>query len=621
MPVSRWPSQRRPFTSRASKRLLACRTCCRRPQRRAKTVYGTGILKQETVQTLWRVTPCDQAEARQLASRLGLSAVVARLLINRGYRGVEEASRFLRPSLDHLEDPETLDGVREAVDRISTAIARKEKILLYGDYDVDGMTSVALLHHFFSLLPAKISCFLPRRLDEGYGLNADVLKKFKKEGGSLVVTTDCGINAHNEATLAARIGLDLIITDHHEPDGALPQAVAVINPKKRGCRYPYRDLAGVGVAFKLAWGLAKHFSGQKRVTQEFRDFLLNAIGLVALGTVADVVPLTGENRVFVRYGLDALCNTRLPGIRALMSTVGITDTLTARDVAFRLAPRLNATGRLNEPLAGLEILTTASFGRAVELARDLDSKNRYRQAIERKIHSSAREKLMGSFDPLRQRVIVLADRDWHVGVLGIVASRLAEEYYRPTILLNIDGDVARGSARSIPPFHLFNALKACEDVLIGYGGHAQAAGLRVETAKIDLFRDAFETAAADLGDEDFIPSVTVDAEVSLSDMTVSAIKQMEILSPFGQGNREPVFVARSLQLAGRVKRVGSDGQHLSFFVRGEGRGVKAIAFRWGEFADKLEGHTGPLSVVFEPQIDNFTGTSRTQLIVRDIHLD
>ncbi len=578
-------------------------------------------MTQQASSTIWKVTPGDEAAARDLASELSISPVVAQLLINRGYGEAQAARKFMRPSLDDLYDPEDLSGMSEAVARIWTAVSRGEKILIYGDYDVDGMTSTALLYHLFSLLSARVSYFLPTRLVEGYGLHADRMRDFKEQGVDLIITADCGTGAHEEAQLAKQLGMDLIVTDHHEPEGPLPEAVAVINPKKDGSKYPFRDLAGVGVAFKLAWAVAKSFSGQKKVTQEFREFLLNAVGLVALGTIADVAPLVGENRVFTSHGLAALVNTRLPGLRALMNVSGLQDKLTARDVAFRLAPRLNATGRLNEPQLGFELLTTDSFGRALEIATELDAKNKERQAIERTILVSARQRLTEDFDPSTGRAIVLAGDDWHIGVIGIVASRLAEEFYRPAVLMSVEGDVARGSARSIPGFHLLDALKSCDDLLLAYGGHAQAAGITMETRNIGRLRDALNAAAGVLAEEDLVPTLSVDAEIPLSSVNTALVRQLDFLAPFGEGNPQPIFATSGVAVAGRVKRVGSDGQHLSFFARGDGVSFRAIAFGWGELADRLAGHGGPFRIAYEPRLDEFAGGGQTQLVVKDIRLD
>ena len=578
-------------------------------------------MTQQASSTIWKIAPGDKAAAEALAADLSVSPVVAQLLINRGYGEAQAARKFLRPSLDDLYDPESLSGMAEAVARIWTAVSRGEKILIYGDYDVDGMTSTALLYHLFSLLSARVSCFLPTRLVEGYGLHADRMRDFKEQGVDLIITADCGTGAHEEAKLARQLGIDLIVTDHHEPEGPLPDAVAVINPKKDGSTYPFRDLAGVGVAFKLAWAVAKSFSGQKKVTSEFREFLLNAVGLVALGTIADVAPLVGENRVFTSHGLAALVNTKLPGLRALMNVSGLQDKLASRDVAFRLAPRLNATGRLNEPLLGFELLTTDSFGRALEIANELDAKNKERQAIERTILASARKRLTEDFDPATGRAIVLAGEDWHIGVIGIVASRLAEEFYRPTVLLSVEGDVARGSARSIPGFHLLDALKSCDDLLLAYGGHAQAAGITIETRNIERLREALDAAAGVLVEEDLVPMLSVDAEISLSSVNTALVRQLDFLAPFGEGNPQPVFATSGVTVAGRVKRVGSDGQHLSFFVRGDGVSSRAIAFGWGELADRLAAHQSPFRIAYEPRLDEFAGGGQTQLVVKDIRLD
>lgn len=570
----------------------------------------------------WRISASDADAAKALSEQLDVSPIVAQLLISRGHGESAAARKFLHPTLDDLHDPELLDGMSEAVKRVTRAVAHGEKILIYGDYDVDGMTSAALLSHFFKMLSANVTYFLPLRLSDGYGLNCDRLRAFKEDGINLIITADCGIGAHEEARVAKELGIDLIITDHHEPEGPLPDALAIVNPKKHGSLYPFRHLAGVGVAFKLAWAMAKAFSGQKKVSPEFREFLLNAVGLVALGTIADVAPLSGENRVFASFGLGVMSNTKLPGLRALMSVSGVTDSLTVRDVAYRLAPRLNAAGRLNEPLLGFELLTTESFGRALEIATLLDDKNRERQAIEKEILISARAQLLAAHpDPRGQRVIVLASADWHVGVIGIVASRIAEEYYRPAVLISIDGNIGKGSARSIPPFHMFNALKSCEGCLVDFGGHAQAAGVTVEVGKIDALREALCAYAAGMSREDLTPMMTVDAQVPLSSVTTALVRQLELLAPFGEANPQPLFASTGLSTAGRVRRVGADGQHLSFFVKSGTSSARAIAFGQGDLADRLEMHPGGISVAFEPQIDTFNGGGEAQLVVRDIRFD
>ena len=582
-------------------------------------VETRSVQKQNDIQ--WRITPCDHSAVKSLSTHLAVPPIIAQLLVNRGLTEPQAAKKFLHPSLDDLHEPEGLDGITEAVRRINKAVAKGEKILIYGDYDVDGMTATALLYHFFSQVSAQVSYFLPTRIREGYGLHADRMRDFGEQGVKLVITADCGITAREEAALARELGIDLIVTDHHEPEGALPEAVAVIDPKKPGSTYPYRDLAGVGVAFKLAWAAAKSFSGQKKVTPEFREFLLNAIGLVALGTIADVAPLTGENRIFVSHGLGALANTKLPGLRALMSIAGLKDRFSARDVAFRLAPRLNATGRLNEPLLGFELLTTNSFGRALDIATQLDLLNRERQSIERAILADARRRLSEDAQLGHRRVIVLAGDDWHIGVIGVVASRLAEEFYRPTVLLSVEGGVARGSARSIPAFHILEAFKSCDEVLLSYGGHAQAAGITIETGKIDALREMLEAAAAGLTEDDLTPMISVDAQIPLSAVTTALVRQLEFMAPFGEGNPRPLFATTGVSTAGHPRRLGTDGQHVSFVVRGEGASVRAIAFGRGELAEKLENHAGRFSIVFEPQLDTFGGEGEAQLVIRDLKLD
>ncbi|MFW6163070.1 MAG: single-stranded-DNA-specific exonuclease RecJ, partial [Planctomycetota bacterium] len=418
----------------------------------------------------WLLRDCDEERRDALAQALGVSPIVARVLLNRGVQTPEAARRFLSPELSGLHEPALLPDIDEAVARIRQAVTEGETILLYGDYDADGVTSLALLRLFFRMVGVEPEVYIPHRVDEGYGLHPDAVEAAAERGVGLIVTVDCGVGAVEAVDRARDLGIDVVVTDHHEPGRRVPRACAVVNPKLTGCLYPFRDLAGVGVAFKLAWALAQSFSPGKRVSEEFRRFLLDAMGLVAIGTVADVVPLRGENRIFATYGLHALRHSTSPGVTALVRQVGASGRpLRPRDVSFRLGPRLNAAGRLGAADICVELLTSDDLSRAVEIAEQLEQTNRQRRTIQATILDEALDALAALDDLDSRRTIVLAREGWHAGVLGIVASRLAEDYHRPTLLLSLDDAVARGSARSVPGVNLFEAVEACEGMLLGYG--------------------------------------------------------------------------------------------------------------------------------------------------------
>jgi len=441
----------------------------------------------------WVLRDCDEGRRDALVDALDVSPIVARMLVLRGVGTVDEARQFLRPELSSLHEPALLPDMDKAVARIRQAVADGEKVLIYGDYDADGVTAMALLQRFFRLLGAEPRLYIPHRVDEGYGLHREAVEAAAADGVTLIITVDCGVSAVEEVERASELGVDVVVTDHHEPGRRVPRACAVVNPKLTGCLYPYRELAGVGVAFKLAWALAQSYSQGTRVTEEFRQFLLDAMGLVALGTVADVVPLTGENRVLATYGLHALRHSTSPGIMALVRQAGATGrALKPRDVSFRLGPRLNAAGRLGAADVCVELLTSDDLERAAAIARELEDTNKERRRIQSEILGEALERLAALDGLDERRSIVLADPDWHAGVLGIVASRIAEDYHRPTLLLSIDGEVARGSARSVPGVNLFEAIEACEEVLLAYGGHSGAAGVKLELAALDAFCERFE---------------------------------------------------------------------------------------------------------------------------------
>ena len=447
--------------------------------------------------TRWQFQPYDAAQVEFLSRSAAIAPVVAQLLVSRGVTDPREATQFLEARLSDLRDPGELPGVEAASDLIHKAILAKQKIVIYGDYDADGMTSTAILLRGLRLLGADVSFYVPSRIDEGYGLNCRAIESLAEQGTHLLISVDCGIASLEEADRAKELGLCLIVTDHHEMAERLPDAAAIVHPRLPGHDYPFDGLCGAGVAFKLAWSVCQRQSNSKRVTDRMRNYLLSAIGLAAIGTVADVVPLLDENRVIVRHGLKTLKAQPTIGFAALMKVAGLDKKpeLSSDDIGFMIGPRLNATGRLGQGELGIELLSTDSYDRAEELAAKLNELNQERMGVEKDILQAARQQVTEQFSPMEnQPALVLSGRGWHAGVIGIVAGRICELYHRPTIVLSQDEagkEAATGSGRSIPGFHLNDALRHCKDHLQRHGGHAAAAGLRIDDAQIPAFRKAF----------------------------------------------------------------------------------------------------------------------------------
>ncbi len=566
----------------------------------------------------WLIAPPWEGRA-DMAARLRVSPIVAQVLHNRGLDAPDEARRFLEPQLTDLYPPETLHGTQAAADRLVRAIQRRERIVIYGDYDVDGMTGIAILWHCLQIAHANCDYYVPHRLEEGYGLNTDALERLAVEGTQVIVTVDCGITATSQAKRAKELGVDLIVTDHHAPPSELPEACAIVHPGLSG--YPNPDLSGAGVSMKLAWALAQRltpgFCGS--VLPEYRDFLVEAIGLVALGTIADVVPLMGENRILARHGLTGLRRTTLPGLQALIETTGLTgEHLDSYHVGFVLAPRLNAIGRMGHARLAVELLTSADAARAHEIALYLDQQNRQRQATERKLLIQARQMVLDArMDRDHQRAIVLASPGWHAGVIGIVASRLVDEFCRPTVLISLDGDAGQGSARSIRHLHMYQALERCADHLIGFGGHAMAAGLRIKADAVSAFTEAFIAHANNtLTALDLMPKVRLEGEVGLDEFTEPVVADLQRLGPFGQANPKPKWATNWVELAGEPRIVGKSGDHLQLTVR-DGRTIrKAIAFGRADCEQLLRDHRR-CRLAFEPIVNEFNGARTVELQVVD----
>ncbi|HWZ58305.1 MAG TPA: single-stranded-DNA-specific exonuclease RecJ [Gemmatimonadaceae bacterium] len=557
----------------------------------------------------------DETAARALAAELHLPLAVCQLLCARGFGETTAAKRFLRPRFDQLHDPLTMLGLDDAVERVATAIARAETILIHGDYDVDGMASTALLMRALRAFGARVVPFVPRRIEDGYDLSAAGVAAARAAGAGLVITADCGTNAVAAVDDLTAAGIDVIITDHHlpGPHTTLPRCVAVLNPRRPGCGYPDKDLAAAGVAFKLALALARRLGASEGPVFALLD-------LVALATIADVAPLRGENRVFVRYGLRLMAESPNVGIRALIRASGLEGkALTAGRVGFILAPRLNAVGRIARGLRGVELLTTENEADALRIAREMEECNRRRQELDRATLDQARTMVDG-LDLDATYGLVLADEGWHPGVIGIVASRLVEETGRPTVLVALDGDGGRGSGRSIPAFDLHAALAECAPVLERFGGHRAAAGVTVTRANVPAFAERFNAVArARLAPEDLVAEVRVDLELKIDEITGDLEAMLRHFEPFGVGNPAPALLVRGVRLAGPPRALAEHGLKLRLATAtGE---LDAVA--WGAAHRVAEVEAvggGGLDLVFRVERDDWQGVSRLQAKVTDFRV-
>jgi single-stranded-DNA-specific exonuclease len=550
---------------------------------------------------------------------------LAQVLINRGVADAQTASAFLSPKLTELVPPELMPGIAPAVARIKRAITGKEKITVYGDYDVDGITGVAILWQLLTLLGADVDYYIPHRIDEGYGLNKEAIRSLAQAGAKLLITVDCGITAFASGNLAAELGLELIITDHHHPGHELPKASAIVHPALDES-YPNQDASGSMVAFKLAWAIANTFAAGEKLDPSLREFMLNATTLAAIGTIADVVDLRGENRILASYGLKSLPQCKLCGIQALIETVGLTGQgLDSFHVGFRLAPMLNAAGRMGHARLAVELLTSESPNRSAQIAQYLKEQNARRQQRERRIFEQACQMIaQQGFDKPEHGSIILASEDWHTGIIGIVASRIAEKFYRPTILINAadpQNNVAQGSGRSIPGFSLLDAISACSQHLVDFGGHKMAAGLTIETDKIPHFAADFEAyARQNLNAGELVDKLHIDAAAPLCGFNRATISELQMLEPFGQGNPRPVFATKGVRLAATPRKVGSRGEHLQLAITDSKTSVRCIGFRFAEFEKRLL-ERDFFNVAYQPQINNYNGSSNVEFVLADIQFE
>jgi single-stranded-DNA-specific exonuclease len=563
---------------------------------------------------VWKPRACDEAAAARLQQALNLSPVVARLLAIRGHHDPEHAERFLKPSLSHLIDPWRLTDLAPAVDRLLAAIARREPIVIHGDYDVDGVTSTVILRRALELLGADVSHFIPERLRDGYGLQPASIERLHAQGARVIVSVDCGIRAPEAARRAHELGVDLIITDHHEPDAELPRALAVVNPKRHDCSYPDKHLAGVGVALKLVQALCQK-AGRDSWLQAF-------VKIAAIGTLADVVPLVGENRVIAKLGLELLSKgPHKVGLRALLDISGLTGkAIDSYHIAFMLAPRVNAAGRMATAELATKLLLAADEAMADEahaLAQQLDAENTRRRAEEQDIVAAAKKTVETDPDVGAHSVLVVSGDNWHRGVIGIVASKLVDAYYRPAIVLSIEDGIAHGSCRSIPGFDVLAALESCAPLLARFGGHKQAAGLTLDADRVPAFRRAINAYADGvLGPDDLRPNLALDGPLDFDGLTPAVVGDLMAMAPFGLANPKPLFTAAGVDVVDGPRRLKE--RHLKMSLRQRNRTFRAIAWNAVDLEPTIAGGPGDLEVAYGLEQNEFNGVTYTELRVSDV---
>lgn len=584
----------------------------------------------------------DPQLVKDLASELSLPSVLVKMLASRGLDTKEKAEKFLYPSLKDLCDPYLLPDMEKGVNRVLQALKEKERVMIFGDYDVDGITATSLLFLVLNKLGANVSYYLPKRLIEGYGLSEEGIMEAEKRGVTLIISVDCGVTAVNEVKFARKRGIDTIITDHHEPHEILPEAVAIINTKRKSARstevdqqdpptigvnqrlhvagytrqvdeYPGGELSGVGVAFKFAQAIYRRLEQDETELEDHLD-------LVALGTAADIVPLVGENRIFTKFGMNQIARTNKPGLKSLIFVSGILGKeIGTGQVVFILAPRINAVGRLGDAELAIRLLTTKDEAKASELARLLDQENQRRKNIDETTLEEALEMIEHNVDLNKDKAIVLASCGWHPGVIGIVASRLVERFHRPTIMIAIDGEEGKGSARSIPGFHLYEALRECDDHLIRYGGHKYAAGLSISPKNIDLFRERLKKVTDQrLQNDDLIPKVLIDAELELSQIDSDLIKLLDLFAPFGPQNNRPVFLTRNVSVWGEPYVVGNN--HLRLRVKKNGAVFDCIGFGFGDMSKPLCMKGVKLDLTYVIETNYWEETYKIQLRIKDLKI-
>jgi single-stranded-DNA-specific exonuclease len=565
----------------------------------------------------WTIKKHNHDEVKLLANALKVSPLVAALLITRGYETEEKAHKFLNPTYDDLHEPNLLKGMKEAVARVSKAVENQEKILIWGDYDVDGTTGTVVLRKALEILGAQTGYHVPHRFTEGYGLNVEKLKEAREKGYTLAISVDTGSRAFEAADWARENGMDLIITDHHLSDEQKgnPNAFAVVNPNQTGCEYPDKNLAGVGVAFKLAHALLRE-KGREKLVEGF-------LKMVAIGTIADIMRLTGENRAIVALGLRDLPKATNYGLKALMEVADCTGDMTSYDIGFRIAPRINAAGRMDEALTVIRLFEAKTFEKAREYAEVLDHRNRERQTVQREISERAFQEYLDFGGSAKQaHIAVVAGEGWHRGVIGLAASRITDKLYRPSLVISTENGVGHGSARSIEKYHLHDALEHCAELFEKFGGHAAACGFTIKTENIDALREKLNAHAAGLlTDEDLIPEIKIDAVVSSQTLNLDVVRELKQLEPFGAGNPKPKFVTKDLYLLDEPLVMKE--KHLKLRLADKtGKTFEAV---WWDGVEKSKEQTlkpkKRIELAYTPEANTWQGNTRLQLVVEDLRTD
>jgi len=547
----------------------------------------------------------------ELSKELNISPILAQLLINRGTKEVLSARRFLKTDLKDLRDPYLFQDMEKAVNKILKAINNHERILIYGDYDVDGITSVALLFSILRDFTTNLYYYIPNRFQEGYGLNEEAIDIAFKNNIKLIVTVDCGIASIYEIEKANNYGIDVIVTDHHQPQKDIPSAIAIINPKC-DINYPFKELAGVGVSFKVVQALYSKLGKNQ-------DDLWSLLDYVALGSIADSVPFIDENRILIKYGLKALNQTKKEGLKALIMESGVSyGNLGTKEVNFAIAPRINAAGRLDDSKIALELLLTNSEYKAAYLSRKLSEMNKHRQEIGDNILREAREFASIQVKEEDNKILILASENWNQGVIGIIASRLVDEFNRPVIIISKKDGIAKGSGRSIKGFHLYKVLESCQDILINFGGHELAAGITIESNKIPEFKSRMNEISQDfIKGDDLSPELKIDAQILLSNINFGLVKDINILEPFGIGNPQPVFCSYKNIIAD-WRLVGGKKEHLKIKVKEENRTLEGIGFKLSRMGNQIFSRNKVVDLAFNIELNKWNGTENVQLNIKDI---
>lgn len=560
--------------------------------------------------SLVKIAESNDLIVDELSRNLNITKLTSKVMFNRGIINIDNADNFLNPNIEDFLDPFLLKDMDVAVDRIIKAIHKDESVWIYGDYDVDGVTSTSILIIFLESLCNKLEYYIPNRMSEGYGLNNEAIDYIKSRGGQLIISVDCGINSFAVAEYCESIGIDLIITDHHTCEKELPQAVAVINPNRIDSEYSFNKLAGVGVALKLIQALALKLNTKIDYTK--------ILPIVAIGTVADVVPLTEENRIIVKNGLNMIKHTDNPGVCALLEITGLVNKeVTSGHIGFVIGPRINAVGRIGMAKYAVQLFTTKSYKEAVYFAKMLDEENKKRQNIEAEILEEAERLIHKEINLEKDKVLVIASENWHSGVIGIVCSRITEKYHRPSVLISIDGYEGRGSARSISNFNLYENLSKCKDLFVRFGGHKQAAGLTIKKDDIEEFRKRINDIADQvLDDIDLIPQTIVDAEIDVEEIILKSANELKALEPFGIDNPSPSFLFRNASIKA-IRLIGKDGKHLKLSVEKDGHSVDCVGFGFGNYFKVLK-IGQKIDLVVSIDINDFLGQQSVQLIIKDI---